>query len=162
MKKNLFALLIFLLPLCGMAQELTKDGITVRIDQFDESERDLPSIGTQSIYVGTFTVLRGTKEIAVYSYVVPLWSEELREFALNDQSRDPGTISEAGTISHIDVTNDQGEKQEPRLRYSPKEKAFIANEYTENKTTISAIQTGSDKEITLSGLLIWAVMNYKN
>ena len=120
--------------------DLTSGKLIGNIQKFlDKKEPGYPEWMVGGIE-GPFVIKKEGKKIATHDFLIPIME---------------------GEISHIAVLDNKGQKIFPRLHYIVEEKAYTYNEGSANEGKETAIKTGDQKEIVLSGLLIWAKLTYK-
>ena len=139
MKQYLLIVLLSTFSITSFGQKLKSDGITVEMTKYEVTEQDVPMFGKQKMILGTFQVKEGKKKVATHNFIIPIIK---------------------GEISHIAVLGSDGQKIFPRLHYVNEEKAFTYHEGTEKEGKEVAKKSGSQKNIVLSGLLIWARLTY--
>ena len=139
MKKYLLIMLISTFSILSFSQKLESNGITVDLKKYEVTEQDVPMFGKQKMISGTFMIKKGKKKLATQNFLIPIMKNE---------------------ISHIAVLDANGQKIFPRLHYLAEVKAFTYYEGTENEGKEITMKSGSQKEIVLSGLLIWAKLYY--
>lgn len=140
MKKIVLIAFVSLITNFTFGQNIESDGFSVEYKKYEITEQEVPMFGKQKMIMGTFVTKKDGKKIATHDFLIPIMK---------------------GEISHIAVLDDKGQKIFPRLHYIAEEKAYTYNEGSPNEGKEIAIQTGDEKEIVLSGLLIWAKLTYK-
>ncbi len=140
MRFFLLIALISIFPILTYGQKLESNGLTVEFKNYEVTEQEVPMFGNQTVIMGTFIVKQGKKKIATHEFLVPIKKEEL---------------------SHITVLDSKGERIFPRLHFISEEKAFTYNEGTVNEGKEFVKKSDSQKDIVLSGLLIWSKLKHK-
>ena len=139
-KKIVLIAFVSLITNFTFGQKIESDGFSVEYKKYEITEQEVPMFGKQKMIMGTFVIKKEGKKIATHDFLIPIME---------------------GEISHIAVLDDKGKKIFPRLHYIVEEKAYTYNEGSANEGKETAIKTGDQKEIVLSGLLIWAKLTYK-
>jgi hypothetical protein len=140
MRKKILLTLISLIPFLTFGQKLESDGMSIEFKKYEVTNQEVPIFGKQTLIMGTFIIKKGNKKVAVHDFLVPVIK---------------------GELSHITALDSKGEKIFPRLHYVPSEKAYTYFEGTENEGKEIALKSDNQKEIVMSGLLIWAKLKYK-
>lgn len=140
MRKKILITIILMIPILTFGQKLESGGLSVEFKNYEVTEQEVSMFGKQTIIMGTFIIKQGKKKIATHDFLVPIMK---------------------GELSHIAVLDSKGKKIYPRLHFVPDKKTFTYYEGTENEGNEIAMKSDNQKDLVLSGLLIWAKVTYK-
>jgi len=139
MKKYLLILFMSTISISSFGQKLESEGITVELKKYEVTEQEVPIFGKQKMIIGIFIIKKGKKKVATHNFLVPIMKDK---------------------ISHIAVLDEKGEKLFPRLHFVADKITFTYYEGMENEGKEIVIKSESQKDIVLSGLLIWAKLTH--
>lgn len=128
-----------MIAIISYGQKNEVDGYINELKKYEVTEQEVPFFGMQKIIMGTFIVKKGKKKVATHDFIIPIMN---------------------GNISHIAVLDSKGNKIFPRLHYLVEEKAYTFYEGTDKEGKEKALKSNNQKEIVLSGLMIWTKLKY--
>jgi len=132
--KVFFAMMLLVSVKFSYCQKIEVDEFAIEIKKYEIIDQDFNLLGKQKMIIGVVTITHN-KNDNDYRFYVPLRED---------------------TIVDIAMRGMDDKELFPKMWYNAKEKVFY---YDDNNEV--ALKTGDYKEIILSGILIWARLEFK-